>query len=184
MRIKRILQLTMLSFLMPAMAMASCGDSKSNSKADSSSDSSTGSDSAIESVSESASPATSSAVADVVKSLDQIPGVKVVDNVIFSENIPVVVDFYATWCGPCKIYSPTFHAIAERYDGQAIFVSIDVDQYPELAKNYGIQSIPSTAFIQPGGALLGKEVGVLTEEQLNSYVLQLIETSAGESMSM
>ena len=112
------------------------------------------------------------------------PAFKIVDNAIFNENVPVVVDFYADWCGPCKQYAPTFHAVAEKYDQGACFVSINVDDYPELAKTYEVSSIPATVFIQPGGGVLGKEVGVITETQLTSWVNQLLATSAGDDMEI
>lgn len=110
--------------------------------------------------------------------------IKIVDNIIYSENLPVVVDFYADWCGPCKQYSPVFHAVAEKYNGAAIFLSINTDEYPGISNAYQVSSIPTTVFILPGGGTLGSEVGVLDEEQLSTYIDQLIATSAGANMSV
>lgn len=62
-----------------------------------------------------------------------------------------VIDFNATWCGPCKRFAPTFEAMAEEYSGKVNFVSVDVDKFPELAQKYGVQGIPHVAFITPGG---------------------------------
>lgn len=106
------------------------------------------------------------------------------DNMIFNENVPVVVDFYADWCGPCKQYAPVFHAVADKYAEAACFVSLNADEYPDLCKTYGISSIPTTLFLLPGGEPMGKETGVLTESTLEMYVNQLVATSAGVDMEL
>lgn len=104
---------------------------------------------------------------------------KVVDNILISDNLPIIVDFNATWCPPCQKFSPIFHAVAEKYKGQALFVQIDTDQYPQIAREYKVQSIPTVAFILPGGSVMGYQVGFMPEEQLIDFVNQLVETSAG-----
>lgn len=109
---------------------------------------------------------------------------RVEKNLLISDNLPIVVDFNATWCPPCKRFAPIFDAVAEKFKGQALFVSIDTDEYPEIANAYGISSIPTTVYIMGGGQELGKEVGLLTEEQFTDFVNQLVETSAGESGSL
>lgn len=109
---------------------------------------------------------------------------KVADNIIFSENLPVVVDFYADWCGPCKAYSPVFHKVAGEFGGMALFVSIDTEKYPELAESYKVSSIPCTVFIGTEGSVLGKVKGAISEQQLAEYVNQLIDTSEGDNMSL
>lgn len=112
------------------------------------------------------------------------PNFKIVDGAIITDNLPVVVDFYADWCGPCKQYSPIFHEVASQYNRSAIFVSINVDDYKEIADNYEITSIPTTVFIQPGGGVLGKETGILEIDNLTAYVNQLIATSIGDQMAI
>ena len=57
----------------------------------------------------------------------------------------VVIDFNATWCGPCRQFAPTFEAVAEEMADKALFYSVDVDQHPELAQKYDVQSIPMVA---------------------------------------
>ena len=106
--------------------------------------------------------------------------IKIVDGLIIPEGIPVVVDFNATWCGPCHQYAPIYHSVAEKFTGKAIFLSIDVDQHPEIANRYDVKSIPFTAFILPGGGVMGTEVGVLRESALQTFVLQLLSQVAGE----
>lgn len=128
--------------------------------------------------------ATSEAAGDAVIVGTNSKLFRVEKNLLISDNLPIVVDFNATWCPPCKRFAPIFDAVAEKFKGQALFVSIDTDQYPEIANAYGISSIPTTVYIMGGGQELGKQVGLLTEEQFTDFVNQLIATSAGESGSL
>jgi thioredoxin 1 len=63
---------------------------------------------------------------------------------------PVVVDFYADWCGPCKIIEPVVHKLADEYDGRVKFVKVDTDANQELAMQFGIMSIPTVMFFSKG----------------------------------
>lgn len=65
----------------------------------------------------------------------------------------MVVDFNATWCGPCRRFEPNFKAVAEKYAGKAQFFSVDVDEHPALAAKYRVQGIPMILFIAPDGEL-------------------------------
>lgn len=80
------------------------------------------------------------------------------DQVINSKT-PVLVDFYADWCGPCKILSPVIHELAEKNSGKAKFYKVDIDQSIELAQRFQVMSIP-TVLIFKDGKVVGKEVGV------------------------
>lgn len=111
-------------------------------------------------------------------------GYKIKDNALFPENLPMVVDFNATWCQPCKQFKPIFDAAAEKYAGQAIFLSVDIDQYPELAKRYNVNSVPSIAFIMPEGSVLGMEVGYMDAGKLDDFIKQLMASTAGEDFSL
>ena len=109
---------------------------------------------------------------------------KIVDNILYSENLPIVVDFYADWCNPCKAYSPTFHEVAGKFANTAVFVSINVDEYPDIAAAYNVTSIPTTAFILTGGATMGTEEGILSADRLETLINQLIATNAGANMEL
>lgn len=86
------------------------------------------------------------------------------DQVIGGDR-PVLVDFWATWCPPCRAIAPTIDALAERFDGEAIVAKVDVDSNAELAQRYGVQSIP-TILIFSGGEPVERLVGVQSEERL------------------
>ncbi len=71
------------------------------------------------------------------------------DNII-SQNQNVLVDFWATWCGPCKMVGPIMEQLASDYEGKAVIVKVDVDKEPELAARFGIQSIPTIILFKNG----------------------------------
>jgi len=91
------------------------------------------------------------------------------DQVISGEKT-VLVDFFATWCGPCKMQAPILDAISETLEESRQIVKVDVDENPEIASRYGIMSIP-TLVVFESGKVKAKAVGVHTKEQ----VLELFE---------
>lgn len=80
-----------------------------------------------------------------------------------------VIDFNADWCGPCRQYGPTFHAVAAKKAGEAAFLSVNVDSCPDVAKPYLGQFIPQTTIIRANGEYVSK-TGQLTEEQLTAFI--------------
>ena len=69
----------------------------------------------------------------------------------FEGDLPVIVDFYADWCGPCKMVSPVLDAISHEYEGKLHVYKVNTDEEQELASAFGIQSIPSLLFIPKAG---------------------------------
>lgn len=81
-----------------------------------------------------------------------------------------VLKFWAPWCGPCRMYAPTFDKVAKKYEGQVEFVSINVDEDQATAREYSVRSIPHTVLIKEDGTVLPK-TGLLSETDLEELVL-------------
>jgi len=87
------------------------------------------------------------------------------EQLVLKNDKPVVVDFWATWCGPCKMVAPEMEKIAAKYEGSVDVVKVDVDQNPRISQIFNIMSIPTIAFFQPGKQPMGV-VGFRPAEQL------------------
>lgn len=84
---------------------------------------------------------------------------------LLQEDKLLVVDFYATWCGPCKKLSPTLDEVSEEFAGQVNIVKVDVDESEDLALNYGIRSVPTVLFLK-NGQQVDKFVGALPKSEI------------------
>ncbi len=91
-------------------------------------------------------------------------------NSIINENRPVIVDFHALWCGPCKVQSPILKQVADELGERVKVIKIDVDQNQELASRYQIQSVP-TLMIFKNGEIKYKQPGVHTKSQLMNILM-------------
>ena len=78
-------------------------------------------------------------------------------------NLPVLVDFWASWCGPCRMVAPVVESLADRYTGRMLVGKVDVDSEPELAGHYGVMSIP-TIILFKDGQEVKRMVGAMPEE--------------------
>lgn len=88
---------------------------------------------------------------------------------VLQSSVPVLVDFWAPWCGPCRMAAPIVHEIAEKYEGKAKVGKVNVDECPEISSKYGIRSIPSL-FIFKGGQVVDQAVGVQSAAQLSQMI--------------
>ena len=86
--------------------------------------------------------------------------------IIPQHNRPIIVDFSATWCPPCRQLKPIFEKLAEEFRGRIDFVTVDVDENPELAQSYGVVNIPMMLFLNKDGQIQDTIVGFQNRDQL------------------
>ena len=82
---------------------------------------------------------------------------------------PVVCDFFATWCGPCKMLAPVFEQMSRQFADRAVFVKVDVDECADLAARYGIMSIPYIAVFK-GGRMAAKSLGFMPGSEFEAFL--------------
>jgi thioredoxin 1 len=97
------------------------------------------------------------------------------EKTVLQSSIPVIVDFWAPWCGPCKMVAPILDKLAKEYDGQILIAKVNTDENPEWMMKYGIQGIPTMLFVA-GGKIVHRQVGALPERMLRDTVSQFMET--------
>jgi thioredoxin 1 len=95
------------------------------------------------------------------------------DSEVGSSKIPVLVDFWAEWCMPCKMISPVIDAIAAEYEGKLKVVKVNIDEEAELANQFGIVSIP-TLMVFKGGKAVRNKVGALPRQEIEKLFKDLI----------
>lgn len=88
---------------------------------------------------------------------------------VAQSNLPVIIDFYAIWCGPCKITKPIFMELAQEYSGKMKFAFLNIDQHRNLAIKFGITSIP-TFVITKQGQEVGKVIGSRSHDDLKLFI--------------
>ena len=91
-----------------------------------------------------------------------------------TSTIPVVVDFFAEWCGPCKMAAPVIEELSEQYDGKLIMAKLDVDQAQETASKYGVMSIP-TMIVFKDGKEVDRKIGFGGKAGVEEMILKVLE---------
>lgn len=92
---------------------------------------------------------------------------------VLQSDIPVLVDLWAEWCGPCRMVKPVVEQLAEEYAGKAVIGAIDVDSNPNVTVEYGVRNIPTLLFFK-GGKLVDKQVGAVPKAVLAEKLDALI----------
>ncbi|MBP3594761.1 MAG: thioredoxin [Lachnospiraceae bacterium] len=91
---------------------------------------------------------------------------------VLASDIPVLVDFYADWCGPCKMLAPVIETLATEQEGKVKVGKLNVDDSPETARKYGIMSIPTLLYIK-NGEVVNKTVGVVSKTEIEQILSSL-----------
>jgi thioredoxin len=91
------------------------------------------------------------------------------ENEVLKAKSPVLVDFWAEWCGPCRVFSPIIDDLSKEYDSKAKFYKLNVDDNPEVAERYNVMSIP-TAILFEKGEVKAITIGAIPKENLKSWL--------------
>ena len=145
---------------MAMFAMVSCG---SNSQKESAATTATDETATEESV------ATTDSFTPVAGEVNKIEK----DGTLQPANLPIVVDFNATWCGPCQMFAPVFDKAAKANSEKLYFYSIDIDKCPELAKAYDVQSIPQVLILYPDGRVERATPGFMDEAAFDTFLSKI-----------
>lgn len=96
------------------------------------------------------------------------------EKVVLQSDMPVIVDFWAPWCGPCRMVAPILDKLAKEYEGKLLVTKVNTDENPDWATRFGVQGIPTMLFVS-GGKIAHRQVGALPEGMLRDVVEQFLE---------
>ncbi|NWF62887.1 MAG: thioredoxin [Chloroflexi bacterium] len=102
------------------------------------------------------------------------------EKVVMQSNLPVIVDFWAPWCNPCKMIAPTLDKLAKELDGKIVVAKVNTDDHAEWMQKFGIQGIPTLLFVS-NGKIVHRQVGALPERMLRDVVSQFLEVAGQQA---
>ena len=113
---------------------------------------------------------------------ESLPWIVESDDAGFAEvaqqaTLPVLIDLWAPWCGPCRMVSPVLESLAQRFAGRVKLVKINVDESPAVAQRFGVQGIP-TLLVLRGGDVVAQQVGAAPEQVLGPWLEQALDDAA------
>ena len=101
------------------------------------------------------------------------------EKTVMQSSIPVIVDFWAPWCGPCKMIAPTLEKIAKEQAGNLVIAKVNTDENPEWATKFGVQGIPTMLFVI-NGKVVHQQVGALPEKLMRDVINQFLDVAKTE----
>jgi thioredoxin 1 len=104
------------------------------------------------------------------------------EKTVIKSSIPVIVDFWAPWCGPCKMVAPILEKLAKDYEGKVLIAKVNTDENQEWAGRYGVQGIPTMLFVAEG-KILHRQVGAVPEGLLREAINQFLEVATPKTQS-
>ena len=102
------------------------------------------------------------------------------EKTVLQSSTPVIVDFWAPWCGPCKMVAPILDKLAQEYGDKILVAKVNTDDNPEWAMKYGVQGIPTMLFVADG-KIVHRQVGAMPERMLREAVSQFLELAGQKS---
>lgn len=95
------------------------------------------------------------------------------EDLVVKSDKPVMIDFWAVWCGPCRMIAPIVEEMSKEYEGKALIGKVDVDSNPNVAMKYGIRNIPTVLFVK-GGQVVDKQVGAAPKQAFKTKLDALL----------
>lgn len=92
---------------------------------------------------------------------------------VLASELPVVIDFWAEWCGPCRMITPIIEELAVEYEGRVLICKCDVEENDEVTMKYGVRNIPTIVFLK-GGELVDKQVGAASKDAIAAKIEKML----------